>query len=1330
MRVLLIVHGYAPECSGGTESYVRRLATELRALRHEVEVVCGSHEGRPKVEVESTLVDGVRVRRIRRDALFVDDWDKSYAPEIEPALDDVFASFKPDVVHVHHWIRLSRTLIQYAHDKGVPAVCTLHDFWTTCPIAFRVKKGAFCALPAGAASCHDCAKHAAEADDAENAEALELFREDFRNELLLSRRVLFPSRAHKDAILAHVPEIAGKTRVEPFAPISDLAPLKEARRPAPDGRLRVRHWGHLSSIKGVDLLLRAVASLPRRLQAKIDLKLLGTIVYPHERDLFLRLAEDASATIVDGPFTHDDLRAEPADLAVFPSRAAETHSFVVDEAFQLGLPVVVPDRGAPAERIGRGGAIFRADDAASLAEVLGRAAERPELVQRWREGIPAPRSFAVHAASIADVYREVVGSSAPLQTTPRALRARRERFRSKQVETRTRKLDQLRGEIVNLTADVRRASETMAEMDLGHRVKDVRIDDLSARVASAEAENVRRAAEIARTTDDLMAAKAARDAAQAAIEIEKAEAARRLAEAEAEAARRSASVEVEAARAEARVAKAEAGVVALGASLDQARKEASSFAASLAEANAEIAASKARLAAAIEALAGREGAYAEVAAEARRLASAYAETATSRDAAVGAAGRAEETIRALDAKVAALEAQLSKRGAEVASLRDGLERTEASLLAQSTRAEEAEAKLREAEKDLAEHVELLSEYESGLEEHVERLAELRVALDELKERRAGERDRDRAKERATLRRLDSVRRLFATGEAEAADGEAAADPEARAIGGALRRIESEAAEALHSAARERSRLLDALAERDAATTELCRAVEALERRVESLSESRGDVRPPPPTEPAGVLDRMKRAVFGDDRRPIVQQPLKILFVVHQFLPRHVAGTEVYTHGLAKELAALGHRPALLSCEAHHEMAPYRRLKREFDGIPIHEVVQNYAWDSFEATYDCPQAEAIFEAVLDEEKPDVVHVQHLHYFSAGFLRIAARRGLPIVYTLHDYILLCARDGQMRREDGELCREAIPEKCADCIAHHRLDPAHVPARRRDDAAAHRFSEATTAALARVRAGLRPFDDDPAPNDRSRYAAAAAERLAAWGDALKHVDLFVSPSNFLKEIFVASGLIPADKILVSDNGQDLARFSNAPPRVRGPKLRVGYVGTIGEHKGVHVLIEAMNRFADDDRVECSIYGHLEAFEDYRDRLLKLNRNPRTTFKGVFDPKDVARIFSEFDVLVAPSLWWENSPLTVHEAALSRLPVLASDKGGLAEYVVEGKNGLRFFMGDAEDLRRKIAWLLEDRSRLDAFTFDAFPIVPMSVDARKTADRYRELLANRATP
>jgi glycosyltransferase involved in cell wall biosynthesis len=411
---------------------------------------------------------------------------------------------------------------------------------------------------------------------------------------------------------------------------------------------------------------------------------------------------------------------------------------------------------------------------------------------------------------------------------------------------------------------------------------------------------------------------------------------------------------------------------------------------------------------------------------------------------------------------------------------------------------------------------------------------------------------------------------------------------------------------------------------------------------------------------------------------------------------------------------------ILTAESDHDRPRFETSRREWDGIPIHQVIHNYTWDHFQETYDCPEADNIFRRVLREEQPDVVHIQHLHYFSANFVTIARSRGIPVVYTLHDYMLLCPRDGLMMRADGEICERPIPAKCADCIAHLPLAPTPTPPlpRALRPGADALLPEGVARELLRTRTAADP--EQP-------HAAAIAERLDYLKRVLRDVDLFISPSEFLRDRFAAAGLVDADQIVVSDNGYELSRYAPSARRMPREELRLGYVGTIAEHKGLHVLIEALEGI-DDPRISCRIWGNLDAFIEYSDRLRGLVSNPRTLLMGPVPPEGVARVLATTDVLVIPSLWYENAPLTVHEAALAGIPVIASDLGGLAEYVQEGITGLRFRVGDAGDLRAKILSFLEEPGPLPDFRPTALEVKSIADDAAAMERRYEQVLTRRA--
>ena len=422
--------------------------------------------------------------------------------------------------------------------------------------------------------------------------------------------------------------------------------------------------------------------------------------------------------------------------------------------------------------------------------------------------------------------------------------------------------------------------------------------------------------------------------------------------------------------------------------------------------------------------------------------------------------------------------------------------------------------------------------------------------------------------------------------------------------------------------------------------------------------------------------------------------LKVLFVVHQFLPKHIAGTELYTRNLAVELAKRGHGVAVFTTEAYAGEAQSTMRRKDLDGLEIFEAVHNNAFADFESSYRDPVKEAQFREVLAAVSPDIVHIQHLHQHSLGYVEIAKELGLPVVYTLHEFWLMCVHHGWLARPGYVLCQGPEATECARC-AEWMPDSGE---------------------------GLSKLE-------------AWKARDAAVRSMLAKVDLLVSPSRFLRERFLANGYSEPERLIYSDNGMRLparpsdretATTSAVDPThddARDPKPTVnfGFVGTVAEWKGVHILIEAMNRLPENATLE--VHGVLEYFPDYVDQLRQLATHPGIRFCGRFDNDRIGEILANIDVLVVPSLWYENSPLTIHEAFLAGVPVIASNIGGMAEYVDDGSNGLHFAVGDAPDLAAKMSRYLTEDGLADTLRSGFPTFKSIEEDAADWEARYLEL-------
>ncbi len=118
------------------------------------------------------------------------------------------------------------------------------------------------------------------------------------------------------------------------------------------------------------------------------------------------------------------------------------------------------------------------------------------------------------------------------------------------------------------------------------------------------------------------------------------------------------------------------------------------------------------------------------------------------------------------------------------------------------------------------------------------------------------------------------------------------------------------------------------------------------------------------------------------------------------------------------------------------------------------------------------------------------------------------------------------------------------------------------------------------------------------------------------------------------------------------------------------------------------------------------------------------RITFYGAFSREEIGRVLSEIDVLVVPSRWYENAPGVVFEAFAAKVPVVATDLGGLSECVRHGENGLLFALEDASDLARQLRRMGEEPGLLEELRAGIGPVKTVEEYADELEELYDTLL------
>ncbi|MEW6741199.1 MAG: glycosyltransferase [Planctomycetota bacterium] len=410
MRVLQVAHGFPPEVVGGTERYVETLCRGLLAAGHDVRVVAGSLRYTGRTETETIEQDGLTVVRLRRGDLYFDSWDKAYHPHLERLLEAEFEAFRPALVHVHHWVRLTSTVVRTAARAGVPAVATMHDLYLTCPRVFRVREETvLCERELSAESCLRCVPRWTFQGDDEIRSSIEAYRDDVAGEAACLRVAIAPSLSHAAHLDRFQPALRGKLQVIPHPSLTAIAP---AKRSAPGEKLRVACWSHLHPLKGQHLLLQALSRLGQPDRVAVDLY--GDAFLDDYRERLHHLAEGFDVTF-RGPYLPADLSRSVIDVAVIPTMARESYSFILDEAAALGPPVLAADAGALAERATERVRLFRRGDPTDLALKLQELIDDEPRRRRMERAPPPPTvSLQEHTARVLKIYERAVQEGAPL----------------------------------------------------------------------------------------------------------------------------------------------------------------------------------------------------------------------------------------------------------------------------------------------------------------------------------------------------------------------------------------------------------------------------------------------------------------------------------------------------------------------------------------------------------------------------------------------------------------------------------------------------------------------------------------------------------------------------------------------------------------------------------------------------------------------------------------------------------------------------------------------------------------------------------------------------
>lgn len=356
--------------------------------------------------------------------------------------------------------------------------------------------------------------------------------------------------------------------------------------------------------------------------------------------------------------------------------------------------------------------------------------------------------------------------------------------------------------------------------------------------------------------------------------------------------------------------------------------------------------------------------------------------------------------------------------------------------------------------------------------------------------------------------------------------------------------------------------------------------------------------------------------------------MKILLANKFYYPR--GGDCTYILNLEELLKSQGHETAIFAMQhPENRSTPWSLyFPREIKFTPGLKML-----DAFFRPFGTREVKRKFTKLLDEFKPDIVHLGNIHtQLSPIIAEIAHGKGIKIVWTLHDYKLLCPRYDCLRN-GTTLCEACFTDK-------------------------HKVLEYRCTKNSHIASYI-------AYKEAQRWSR---EKLETYTDA------FISPSRFLNDKMIQGGF-SKEKIYTCCNFIDIAKVQ------RGNYEKEDYycyVGRLSHEKGISTLIEAAKKLPYKLKIVGGGPLHNQLAEQVAGTEIEL--------LGYKQWPEIKKIAGKARFCVVPSEWYENNPLSIIESQCLGTPILGSQIGGIPELIDRGWNGMLFEPGNTEELKNGI--------------------------------------------
>jgi len=472
-RIIYVVHDFLPEVTAGTELHTLWLAEELSK---DYEIFLFTRTSDPSLEEYATRDEEFQGLRIRRVKFTNKEWVHPADFYLNLRIGEIFAKYineiHPALIHIHHTVGLSATILELAAARGIPTILQLRDFHYMCHRVHLLDiSGRLCNGPLEGVKCADCIQADSKPyipKDLSSLYSRQIFEqagvdraEYMRTLLLLPDLIICPSEFLRMKF-AEFGIPTSKIRVSPEG-VRVLA-VQSERHERENDRITFGFLGNIAYHKGLHVLIEAFANLD---QSKAELKIYGG----GDAALAEKLRAESQGLNVKfmSGYSHDQLPKilSNLDVIVHPSICHESYSMIIREALAAKVPVIVSDIPAQrdAVRDGIDGLHFHVGDSTDLSRKMNFLIENPSTLLELEANIPQVRTLSDQAREFAATYEEFI-HNADRESSKREIQAKlkmiRERNASKPLLTH---LSRLVEELRNRSIDQSRLESRVSELE-------------------------------------------------------------------------------------------------------------------------------------------------------------------------------------------------------------------------------------------------------------------------------------------------------------------------------------------------------------------------------------------------------------------------------------------------------------------------------------------------------------------------------------------------------------------------------------------------------------------------------------------------------------------------------------------------------------------------------------------------------------------------------------------------------------------------------------------------------------------------------------------------